>query len=300
MNIDYQLSETVQDGDSITFIVSLDYGGFEEVIELNKVYFEEALSVLYNDNADDLNSWNMSGSNWGLSDIEKISPPTSITDSPSGLHGSNENKTIELAEEIDLSNKERAFLNFWAKWDLEKSFDFVQVSISPDGGDYIPLCGLHTSTGGIFQAENQPLYDGKSDWVQEYIDISEFVGQKINIRFSLESDAYEERDGFYFDDFKILALERNTTSVQNLLPEHYFSMYPNPSTDQIQISFLENNDFQNHELIITNSIGQVMFNEKGIFKNKSIETSNWAAGIYFVKVYLPHQGSLSKKITIIK
>ena len=301
LNIDYQLSESVEDGDTITFIVRLDYGSFEETLEIEKVFFDQPLSIIFSENGENLNIWETMGSDWGFSEIEHVSPPTSITDSPGQTHGSNENKTIELLEEIDLSDQERAYLNFWAKWDLEKSFDFVQVSISANGDSYIPLCGLHTNPGSIFQEENQPVYDGKSDWVQEYIDISEFVGQKVNIRFTFRSDMYEERDGFYFDDFKILGLQKNTTSSrEETLSNNYFSLYPNPTTDQIQISFLENNDSNIHEVVITNSIGEIVFQEKGIFKHKSIQTTNWAAGMYFVNVYLPQQGSLSKKVTIFK
>jgi len=280
---DYVLSETVNIGDTIEFLANIDYGTFVESFSFQKIYFEDALSIIFSESGDDLNIWD--GDQWGLSTNEKISAPSSITDSPNGPYARNENKTITLNQEIDLTGKEKAYLNFWAKWELEKSFDYVQIRIATEGGEFLPLCGLHTNLGSIFQDENQPLYDGTNDWVEEYIDISEFADQKVKFQFVLISDQFEHQDGFYFDDFKVLAVDKNTTSNSDLkLPENYFNIFPNPAQDNIQISFLENNNASPNEISISNAFGQIVYRSMETRAKADIDLNNWISGIYFVRI----------------
>jgi PKD repeat protein len=54
------------------------------------------------------------------------------------------------------------------------------------------------------QPNNQPVYEGvQSSWVLEEINLSDYLGQQIKVRFQLRSDGEVNADGFYFDDFKI-------------------------------------------------------------------------------------------------
>ena len=49
------------------------------------------------------------------------------------------------------------------------------------------------------------VYDGNQyEWVNEVIDLSDYLGDEILIRFKLYTDQYLRQDGFYFDEFKIL------------------------------------------------------------------------------------------------
>jgi hypothetical protein len=297
IDFDYVLSETVNIGDTVEFMANINYGTFIESFSFKKIYFEDALSILFSESGDDLSIWD--GDQWGLSTNEKISAPSSITDSPNGPYGRNENKSISLNQEIDLTGKEKVYLNYWAKWELEKSFDYVQIQIASEGGEFLPLCGLHTNLGSIFQDENQPLYDGTSDWVEEYIDISEFTDQKVKFRFIFLSDQFEHQDGFYFDDFKILAVDKNTTSNSDLkLPENYFNIFPNPAKDNIQISFLENNNASPNEITISNAFGQIVYRSKETRAKADIDLNNWNSGIYFVRIYNEKLGNLSKKLIL--
>jgi PKD repeat protein len=108
-----------------------------------------------------------------------------------------------------LSNANAAKINFYAKWALEADFDYVQFQVSTDGGTtWIGQCGNYTNAGtsanGSVQPNNQPVYDGTmSSWVLEEINLSDYLGQVIKVRFQLKSDGGTNMDGFYFDDFKI-------------------------------------------------------------------------------------------------
>ena len=81
--------------------------------------------------------------------------------------------------------------------------------MSTDGGvSWIGQCGNYTVPGtnanGSVQPNNEPVYEGvQNTWVYEEINLSDYLGQQIQLRFQLRSDAGVNADGFYFDDFSI-------------------------------------------------------------------------------------------------
>jgi PKD repeat protein len=111
---------------------------------------------------------------------------------------------------IDLTNATAAGISYYAKWNIEADYDYVQFQVSTDGGTtWIGQCGNYTVPGtnanGSVQPNNQPVYEGvQSNWVLEEINLSDYLGQVIKVRFKLGSDNGTNGDGFYFDDFKIM------------------------------------------------------------------------------------------------
>ena len=83
-------------------------------------------------------------------------------------------------------------------------FEALRVSSTGLPNDWLPLCGKYTNAGTADQDEGMPLYDGvQNTWVEEEIDMTEFLGDSIQLRFQLVSDNFVTGDGFYFDDFKL-------------------------------------------------------------------------------------------------
>jgi PKD repeat protein len=121
----------------------------------------------------------------------------------------NANTTYTYVPTIDLSNAYAAKVTFYAKWNIEADYDYTQFQVSIDGGStWIGQCGNYTNTGtnanGSVQPNNQPIYDGiMTSWVLEEINLSDYLGQIIKVRFQLKSDGGTRKDGFYFDDFSI-------------------------------------------------------------------------------------------------
>jgi PKD repeat protein len=111
---------------------------------------------------------------------------------------------------VDLTNASSAMVRFYARWNLEADYDYVQFLVSTDNGTtWIPQCGNYTVTGtnanGSVQPNNQPVYEGvQSAWVLEEINLSDYLGQVVKFRFKLGSDGGTVADGYYFDDFEIL------------------------------------------------------------------------------------------------
>ena len=163
--------------------------------------FNNSLPFL-SDSLNNLTNW--STANWGITTAQYYSPPSSITDSPFGNYLPNDSNSVTLNQPVDLTGAIDAYLSFWAKWDIESNWDYLQVKAF-NGSNNQPLCGFYTRPGsGFFQPSGEPLYDGiQGNWVQEIMSLNDYLGQTINIRFVLNSDGGLEKDGFYFDDFQV-------------------------------------------------------------------------------------------------
>lgn len=60
---------------------------------------------------------------------------------------------------LNLTGAETTLIQYYAKWDLERSFDYVQIEGSTNGTNWIPLCGKLTKP----RAPNiNNTYSGKS------------------------------------------------------------------------------------------------------------------------------------------
>lgn len=83
------------------------------------------------------------------------------------------------------------------------------MQVAEEGtNQWVNMCGLYTHPGSVDQQLDEPLWDGSNPvWVKEIIDLNDFIGKKINIRFKLVSNAEFTADGFYFDDMVLETLD---------------------------------------------------------------------------------------------
>lgn len=210
--IAFTLNPNIQFGDQIKYILQTDNGYWIKKDTIVKTYGAFTLQVTENATA----STNWTG-NWNTTTTTFVSAPRSFTDTPTGNYVNNANTTYTYVPTIDLTNAIAAKLSFWAKWDIEADYDFVQLQVSTDNGaTWIGQCGLYTVSGtsanGSVQPNNQPVWEGvQSAWIQEEIQLSDYLGQVIKVRFQLKSDGGTRKDGFYFDDFSIYYNEAGPT-----------------------------------------------------------------------------------------
>lgn len=212
--ISYTLNPNIQFGDQIKYILKTDNGLWVKKDTIIKTYGSVTLQVLEDATA----SANWTGT-WGTTTSTYVSATKSFADSPTGNYTSNANKTYTYVPTINLTNATSAKISFYAKWNLEADYDYTQFQVSIDNGtNWIGQCGnytvLGTSANGSVQPNNQPVYEGvQSTWVLEEINLSDYLGQQIKVRFQLKSDGGTNADGFYFDDFKIFYNEGTTAAV---------------------------------------------------------------------------------------
>jgi immune inhibitor A len=127
-------------------------------------------------------------------------------------------------------------LSYWTWYDLEKDYDFVYVEVSEDGQSWTilttPSCATENKSGNSYGCG----YNGNSTgWIQEGVDLSEYVGRNILLRFEYITDAAVNGEGFFLDDLSISGIGYNTdfefldeawisegfVRIQNRLPQTF-------------------------------------------------------------------------------
>lgn len=199
-SIPYSLP-AVKKGDTIIFIVKTTSQNFETIDTVTKIYGKPVM--ILSETGDSFENW--SSETWNTTTSTFVSSSNSITDSPNGNYSDGTTSTITYKPTVDLSSSKYAFLEFNAKWDIELGYDYAQLQISEDNGiSWKGICGAYTHGSRLPEIYNQPIYDGnQKEWIKENINLKDFIGKKINLRFVLKSDDYTNFDGFYFDDFRI-------------------------------------------------------------------------------------------------
>ena len=197
----YVLSNNIQYGDEFSYTVTVSQGTYSLSKVFTKSYYET--EIIIEDPGDDINNWTTS--DWSVTAENYHSASNSITDSEGGNYNNNVSSSIILTNQIDLTGIENPKLTFWAKWNIENNWDYVQFFISTNNGSgWSPVTTDNTEPGeGSFQPNGEPVYDGSSTWVQENIDLSSYIGQSVKFKFEIHSDGSVTEDGFYFDDFTI-------------------------------------------------------------------------------------------------
>ncbi len=203
-SISYSLSPTIQFGEQIKYILKTDNGLWTKRDTIVKTYGAITLQAL--EDATSVTNWS---GNWSTTTSTFVSPTRSFFDGSTGNYSNNANRTYTYVPTIDLTQATSAMITFYAKWGVEADYDFVQFQVSTDGGTtWIGQCGNFTvpgtSANGSVQPNGDPVYEGtQQSWVLEEINLSDYLGQQIRVRFQLRSDVEVTADGFYFDDFKV-------------------------------------------------------------------------------------------------
>ncbi len=115
-----------------------------------------------------------------------------------------------LYTEVDLTNAVTATLTFWTWYDIEELWDFAYVVVSTDGGKHWEMLESPRMTRENPYGNNLGVgYTGVSgegntpEWVQERIDLSPYIGQKILLGFEYVTDDAFTRPGFFVDDVRV-------------------------------------------------------------------------------------------------
>ncbi len=291
-SISMQLNPSIIQGDTVVYKLILNNGTFDKEFLVEKIYGTP--TEIFYENGNTTNQFTTT--NWGISQSSYYTAPYSLTDSQNSNYNNNENSTITLNNNIDLTDANQASLSFYAKWDIEKSWDYVQFEISTDNGaTWQPQCGKYTNNGLAQQGiENEPMYDGtQNSWVKEQINLNDYLGQNIKFRFQLVSDGFTTGDGFYFDDLKVFKLVNAQASiVANTF--NLFEIYPNPAKNIINIHTNLNESFKINLIDIN---GKKILEKVFSGYDNQLNINNLDSGKYFITLIT---NKLSKTYKIIK
>ena len=144
---------------------------------------------------------------------------------------------MTLTREFDFTDVSGPISMSFAMWyDLETDYDYVFLETSTDGETWQIL----TTPSGTDEDPSGNSYgwgyNGQTiDWVTEEIDLSQFAGQKVQVRFEYVTDAALNGEGFLLDDVQIDAINYQSdfeadeggweaagfARVENVLPQTY-------------------------------------------------------------------------------
>ena len=234
-----------------------------------------------------LGGWTLG--NWGTTNEDYVSADYSMTDSPNSNYSPNSTSELIFDPSIDLSsiNNKSAYIKFNAKWETENGYDYVQLMVD-DGSGYQPVCGNYTNIGVGFtgQPDGEPLYDGiQKEWIEEYVNLNDYLGSIINLKFVMKSDGAVEMDGFYLDDFYVYLVEEKQGAFYNQIEESHNSIvgvYPNPANNFIRI---KTETTKNVNVSVINILGErvdVNYSFEGEFLTADV--SNLKTGIYNISI----------------
>jgi len=243
VNIPFTLNGGIQANDKIEYKVTLtnDYATENVLYEANIVKYYQPTEIFTEGPNENLSNW--TGSGWSTTGTT-FSGTTALS---SGSYTGSATRIIQLNGTYDLTGGSEFLIQYFAKWDIERSFDYVQIEASTNGSSWTPLIGRYTKPGAPdannnysnksgtnndFQPDYQHLYDGDTagKWVMEEITVSPisnsaFYNQgTVYLRFEFRSDSNNREDsyvnsdfeGFQFDDFRIIKAPCNLTEPINL------------------------------------------------------------------------------------
>lgn len=232
----YTLSSSTPNGQMVSYVLKVN-NGLYDVTDTVRFYYGKHYNIT-TPSTSTLADWTNLG--WNVCTNTYYSAPSCIKSSAlcSDNYQDHDVVSIELANPIDLTYSTHAWLRFFGKWGIESNYDYLQVLGSIAGtGAWTPLCGKYTKPGSLYQAYDEPIYDGQQPgWVKEQIDLSDYLGQHMLFKLVLTSDLHNNYEGFYFDDIQVKAIQDTPTAVRSITAQSSFAIYPNPAHGTLNIA----------------------------------------------------------------
>ena len=291
-NLDFDSTELSTGLNDITVLIIKDYGSYRAIDTVVFSYFYGKTELAFTDECIDFKNWTSNG-NWGNSFTEFTTAPASFTDSPGIIYPNNTRNTLTLFEGLDLSKGRSPILQFKAKWNIEKDFDYASVYAFVPGKDTVRLCGNYTNLGAVDQLYNEPIYDGfQQSWIHEVISLQDFQGEdNVFINFEMVSDDNLEMDGIYIDDIDVIVYTDIQTNTNESEPVD-LSIVPNPTSGEItftgKVDKLEVFDLRGNLLL-----------SKAISQNFT-DISTLDNGMYIIRTFYKNKLIANAKLALVK
>ena len=144
---------------------------------------------------------------------------------------------MTLTHEFDLTQASgKIKMDFHTWYDIEPDYDYVYLEVSEDGETWqIITTPSGTSDDPSGNSYGWGYNDVTNGWIEESVDLSQYVGKKIFVRFEYVTDAAINGEGFLLDDVSIDALNYKSdfeaddggwvangfVRIQNVLPQTF-------------------------------------------------------------------------------
>jgi hypothetical protein len=144
---------------------------------------------------------------------------------------------MTLTHEFDFSDVSGPIdFSFRTWYDLEEDYDYLYFEVSEDGEHW----QIITTPSGTDEDPSGNSYgwaynNVTNGWIEENIDLSQYAGKKISVRFEYVTDAAVNGEGMLIDDVRVDAIDYATdfetddggwvadgfARVQNVLPQTF-------------------------------------------------------------------------------
>jgi hypothetical protein len=130
-------------------------------------------------------------------------------------------------------------ISFWTWYDIEKDYDYIYLEVSEDGKTWqiikTPSGTDQDPSGNSYGWGYNGTSGGGPQWIQETVDLSQYAGKQVQVRFEYVTDAAVNGEGLLLDDVSIPAINYTTdfesddggwdaagfVRIQNALPQTY-------------------------------------------------------------------------------
>lgn len=292
----YTLASGINNNQNVRYLLKVN-NGYYDIADTIEFYYGKNYAIA----APGMSSFaNWTSFDWSISTAYAHTGPSSFKSSPGpGYYPDNSTVQLELKDEIDLVHSLNAYLQFYARWDIEPKYDYLTVEATEAGAsNWTPLCGRFTKPGDYSQPLIAPVYDDHQyDWFLEQMDLRGYLGKKINIRFTLQSDAGASYDGFYFDDLQVTSVEAFPGSVGRVEKGSGLSVYPNPASDKLTIR-LDGAPAATAGLY--DGLGRLVKNITLSGEVTVVDIAVLPSGLYYLKAFTGGQPLQVQKVQVLK
>jgi hypothetical protein len=170
----------------------------------------------------------------------KVLPADPISGSYAFWSNRGDESDMILTRSFDFTNVSGSLtLDYQVWFDLEKNYDYAYVLASTDGKRWQilkPPSGTNQDpSGNSYGWGYNGLSGGGAKWINERVDISQFAGKEVQLRFEYVTDAAVNGEGIIIDDISIPEIGYKSdfekddggwkgegfVRIQNMLPQNF-------------------------------------------------------------------------------
>lgn len=120
---------------------------------------------------------------------------------------------MTLTRQFDFTNVSGPIkFSYWTWYDLEKGYDYLYLEASTDGAHWdilkTPSCTSKDKSGNAFGCGYNAESGGgdTAKWINEEVDLSQYAGKSVQLRFEYVTDEGVNGEGLLLDDLSIPAV----------------------------------------------------------------------------------------------
>jgi hypothetical protein len=157
---------------------------------------------------------------------------------------------MTLTRDFDFTNVSGPIeFEFRTWYDLETDYDYLYLEVSDDGLNWdiltTPSCTSEDPSGNSFGCGYNDVTNG---WVKEVVDLSDYAGKEIQLRFEYITDAAVNGEGFLLDDVSVPAIDYFSdfeTDLGGWIPDGWVRIQ-NRLPQTFELSLIETNGSENN------------------------------------------------------